>query len=127
MFMIILSLEEKLKKKHKQNTRVQNSINSYDIWALWFLGFRFFRCLTGYRCKITLNIFLIFITLGRTLRFLFLLWCHWSQILFTRMGFKKRMQTTGKVKISESTRKRLNCYIFATSSRLSRVTKSLIH
>ena len=47
MFMIILSLEEKLKKKHKQNTRVQNSINSYDIWALWFLGFRFFLLLDG--------------------------------------------------------------------------------
>ena len=127
MFMIILSLEEKLKKKHKQNTRVQNSINSYDIWTLRFLGFRFFRCLTGCRCKITLNIFLILITLGRTLRFLFLLWCHRSQILFTRMGFKKRMRTTGKVKISESTRKRLNFYIFETSSRLSRITKSLIH
>ena len=30
---------------------------------------------------------------------------HWAQSLFRRMGFKKRMQTTGKVEIPEGARK----------------------
>ena len=30
---------------------------------------------------------------------------HWAQSLFRRMGFKKRMQTTGKVEIPEGVRK----------------------
>ena len=52
---------------------------------------------------------------------------HWEQSLFRRMGFKKRIRTTGKVEIPEGARKRLNCYIFTTSSRLPRIRKSLIH
>ena len=52
---------------------------------------------------------------------------HWAQSLFWRMGFKKRMQTTGKVKILQRVLgKRLNCYIFTKSSQLLRNTKSLI-
>ena len=30
---------------------------------------------------------------------------HWAQSLFRRMDFKKRMQTTGKVEITEGARK----------------------
>ena len=67
MFIIILSLEKKVEKTQIKYYRVQNSINSYYIWDLRFLGFRFFRCLMRYCWKITLNIFLILITLGRTL------------------------------------------------------------
>ena len=52
---------------------------------------------------------------------------HWAQSLFQRMGFKKRMQTLVKSRFQKVLGKRLNSYIFTTSSRLSRNTKSFIH
>ena len=73
---------KKLKNTNKiLESKIQSIVMTFGLFG--FLVSGFFCCLTGCRCKITSNIFLILITLGRTLRFLFLLWCHRSGIQFT--------------------------------------------
>ena len=64
MLMIILSLEKKSKKKISNNnktleSKIQSIVMTFGLFS--FLVSGFFRCLTGFHCKITLNIFFILI------------------------------------------------------------------
>ena len=52
---------------------------------------------------------------------------HWVNGLFWRMASKNECELRVKLRFQKVLGKRLNCYIFTTSSRLLRITKSLIH
>ena len=86
---------------------------------------------TGALVSSTLTIYAAKALIARNLQYSFshidLDSSHWAQSLFRRMGFKKQIQIRVKSRFQKVLGKRLNCYIFITSSRLLRNMKSLIH